>query len=75
MGHVVHLQSREQFVAAIGVLNELPGTWHSKGSDSAPVLLVLDPHYDALVKAGVIAPNGEQGKANGKKTSAKKVKS
>jgi hypothetical protein len=75
MGHVVHLQSREQFVAAIGVLNELPGTWHSRGSESAPVLLLLDPHYDALVKAGVIRPKGTGGKGNGKKTSAKSAKS
>jgi hypothetical protein len=76
MGHIVRIQSREQMIAAIGVLDELPGMWHGRGTPEAPVLLVLDSHYEALVKAGVVVPaNGKKGKPRGKKTTAKKGKS
>ena len=70
MGHVVRIQSKKQFVEAIKVLNELPGMWHSGGSEEFPVLLVLDSHYKALVKAGVVSPNGTEGNARGKKAVA-----
>lgn len=53
MSHVLQLKGREQFVAAIGVLREMPGTWHSRGLMDAVELLVLDSHYKALVRAGV----------------------
>jgi hypothetical protein len=75
MAHIVRIQNDKQFVDAIRVLNQLPGMWHSRGPEEAPVLLVLDSHYDALVRAGVVAANGKEGKARGKKTAAKKAKS
>jgi hypothetical protein len=75
MGHAVHIQSREQFVAALRVLDKLPGMWHSRGPADTPVLLVLDSHYRALVEAGVVAPNGKKEKPHGKKTPAKKARS
>jgi hypothetical protein len=75
MGHTVCIQSDEQFIAALGVLDELPGMWHCRGPAESPILLLLDSHYDALVKAGVVAPNGKEGKSRGKKTVAKQNKS
>lgn len=74
MGHIVRLD-REQFVKAIGVLNELPGMWHSRGNEEVTELLLLDSHYQALVQAGVISGNGREGKSRGKKTTARKAKS
>ena len=75
MGHMIRIQSREQYMAAHRVLDKLPGMWHARGPVEAPVLLVLDSHYKALVKAGVVSPNGKEGKARGKKAAAKKAKS
>jgi hypothetical protein len=75
MAHIVRIHSDEHFVEAIKVLNKLPGMWHSGGKEEFPVLLVLDSHYNALVKAGVVSPNGTEGKARGKKTFTKKVRS
>lgn len=75
MGHIVRIKSRKQYIDAIGVLNKLPGTWHGRGTPEAPVLLVLDSHYEALVKAGVVVPeNGKEGKVRVKKASPKKSK-
>lgn len=75
MAHIVRIKNDQHYVDVIHVLNKLPGMWHSRGPEDAPVLLVLDSHYDALVKAGVVSPNGKEGKARGKKTAAKKAKS
>jgi cell division GTPase FtsZ len=75
MGHAIRIQSREQYIAAIRVLDKLPGMWRGIGPASAPVLLVLDSHYKALVKAGVVSPNGKEGQGRDKKASAKKAKS
>ena len=75
MGHIVRLRSIEQFAAAIQVLNELPGMWHSRGTEEVTELLLLDCHYNALVDAGVISPNGKEGKTRGKKATTKKAKS
>ena len=72
MANIIRIKSRDQLIAAYRVLDRLPGTWHSRGPAEAPTLLVLDSHYEALVKAGVVAPNGKEGKARGKKTPAKK---
>jgi hypothetical protein len=75
MGHVVRLQSREQYTAALRVLDVVPGTFHASGPSSAPVLVVGDAQYEALVKEGVIAANGKEVKTRGKKASGKKAKS
>lgn len=75
MAHIVRIQSDQQYINVIRVLNKLPGTWQSRGPEDAPVLLVLDSHYDALVKAGVVAANGKDGGGNGKKTPTKKARS
>jgi hypothetical protein len=75
MAHIVRIQNDKHYVDVIRVLNKLPGTWHGRGPVEAPVLLVLDSHYEALVKAGVISANGNEGKARGKKTVRKKTKS
>ena len=72
MGHVVHMKSREQFIEALGVLNELPGMWHARGEPGTPTLLLTDTHYKALVKAGVVPANGKKEKARGKKAIPKK---
>ena len=74
MGHIVRINSRDQLVAAIRVLNELPGMWHSRGSDKVTELLLLDSHYQALLQAGVVVPNGKVGSAPGKKTLEEVVK-
>lgn len=75
MGYIIPIKSRQQYIDAIRVLEKLPGTWQSRGPSSAPVLLVLESHYMELVKAGVVPENGQEGKARGKKATAKKVKS
>ena len=75
MGHIIRIQNRDHFVEVLKVLNKLPGMWHSRGPAETPILLVLDSHYKALVKAGVVSPNGKEGKARGKKATAKKAKS
>jgi hypothetical protein len=66
MGHVVKIQSREQYIAALRILDFVPGTFHASGPSSAPVLVMDDAQYEALVNAGVIATNGEV-KVRGKK--------
>jgi hypothetical protein len=71
MGHVLHIQNRQQFIEALGVLNDMPGMWHACGNPSSPVLLVTDTHFKALVKAGVVSDNGKEGKARGKKANAR----
>ena len=75
MGHTVHIQSREQYIAALDVLDNVDGTWRGIGPSSAPVLLLTDKQYKALVAAGVVTPNGKEVKGRGKKATAKKTKS
>jgi hypothetical protein len=75
MGHAVHIQSREQYIAAIRVLNNIKGMWSGIGPSSAPVLLLTDDQFQALVDAGVVGPNGKEAKSRGKKETAKKTKS
>ena len=75
MGHIIRIQTEEQYTSALRVLDVVPGTFHASGPSSAPVLVVGDAQYDALVKAGVIAVNGKEGKGRGKKTSVKKARS
>jgi hypothetical protein len=75
MGHIVRIQSDEQYSAAINVLDFVKGTWQGVGPSSAPLLLVTDEQYNALVLAGVVPANGKEITANGKKTPAKKAKS
>jgi hypothetical protein len=74
MGHIIRIQNREQLIAAIGVLDELPGMWHARGTPEAPILLVTDAQYKALVNAGVAPANGKEGKTRDKKATAKKAK-
>ncbi len=75
MGHVIRIQSRDQYKAALRVLDTLPGTFHSRGPTESALLFVTDEHYQALIKAGVIQANGIEGNGRGKKGVAKKVKS
>jgi hypothetical protein len=75
MGYIIPLKNREHFIAAIGVLNELPGTWSSRGPAEAPVLYVTPEHYDALVDAGVVKDIRTKSNGRGKKKLAKKSKS
>jgi hypothetical protein len=75
MGHAVHIQSREQYIAALGVLDHMEGMWHGRGPSSAPVLIVTDKQYNALVKAGVVEANGKEGKTRGKKATARQARS
>jgi hypothetical protein len=75
MGHVLRIQSREQYGKVLRVLDKLPGMWHARGPSSAPILLLLDSHYEALVEAGVIPANGKEAKDRGKKAHRKKNQS
>jgi hypothetical protein len=75
MGHVVHIRSQEQYIQAIHVLNNVEGTWQGIGPSSAPVLLLTDAQYNALVEAGVVSANDSEVKARGKKAPVKKTKS
>ena len=75
MAHAVHIQSREQYIQAIGVLNNVSGTWQGRGPSSAPVLLVTDVQYEALVQAGVVPAADKEVKPRGKKATAKKKRS
>ena len=75
MAHAVRIQSQEQYIQALGVLNKLAGTWQGIGPSSDPVLLLTDAHYNALIQAGVIATNDKKVKSRGQKTTAKKTKS
>ena len=75
MGHAVRIQSREQMLAAIRVLNNVEGTWRGVGTSDAPVFLLTDKQYNALVEAGVVQANGKEAKARGKKAAVKKTKS
>src|SRR5262245_6666336 len=71
MGHAIRIQSREQYIAALRVLDHVEGTWRGMGPSAAPVFLLTDKQYNALVKAGVVTPNGKEGNAGGKKGAKK----
>jgi hypothetical protein len=75
MGHAVHIQDREQYIQALRVLDKVGGTWQGIGTSSAPVLLLTDAQYNALVEAGVVSANDKEVNARGKKAPAKKTKS
>ena len=75
MGRKIHIQSKEQHLAAIRVLDTTKGTWLGVGTSAAPVIVVTDEQFNALVEAGVVSANGEEVKARGKKTDSKKAKS
>jgi hypothetical protein len=75
MGRVLRIQSREQYIQALRVLDKLPGTWQGIGPSSAPVLLLTDAHYQALLEAGVVPANDKEVKPRGKKATTKKTKS
>ena len=75
MAHKIHIQSREQHMAAVRVLDHTKGTWLGIGPSSAPVIVVTDEQFNALVQAEVVSANGQEVQARGKKATAKKVKS
>jgi hypothetical protein len=75
MGHAVHIESQEQYIAALRVLNKVAGTWQGVGPSSEPVLLLTEAQYQALVEAGVVSANDREVIASGKKAPAKKAKS
>ena len=75
MGHALHIQIQEQYIRALGVLNYLEGTWRGIGTSAAPILLLTDAQYNALVEAGVVMSNDKEVKSRGKKATAKKTKS
>jgi hypothetical protein len=75
MGHAVHIHSREQYIQAVRVLDKVGGTWQGIGTSSAPVLLLTEAQFNALVEAGVVPANDKEVKARGKKATAKKTKS
>jgi hypothetical protein len=70
MLHVVKIEDREKLGEALEILNFVPGTWHSR----LGYMLLPEAHHQALVKAGLIPPNGNGQKANGKKARTKKAK-
>jgi hypothetical protein len=75
MEYTIRLQSREQYIAALRILNVVPGIFHASGPSSSPILVLGDTQYQALMNAGVITANGKEERVRGKKTSAKKAKS
>ncbi len=74
MGHAVHIESKEQYVRALRVLNFMRGTWQGVGPSTAPILLVTDEQFEALVEAGVVPNNGKEAAPRGKKTTSRKPK-
>jgi hypothetical protein len=75
MAHAVRIQSREQYIEAIRVLDKVGGTWQGVGPSSDPVLLLTDTQYKALVEAGFVPSNEKKIDGRGKKATAKKTKS
>jgi hypothetical protein len=75
MGRALHIHSQEQYIQALRVLDKVGGTWQGIGPSSAPVLLLTDAQYQALVEAGVAPANDKEVKPRGKKATAKKTKS
>ncbi len=75
MGHAVHIHSQEQYIQALRVLDKVGGTWRGIGTSSAPVLLLTEGQYKALLEAGVVPSNDREVKVRGKKAPAKKTKS
>ncbi len=76
MGHAVHIHSKEQHIQALNVLDTIRGTtWHTIGTSAAPVLLLTDAQYKALVEAGVVSANDKEVKPRGKKATTRKTKS
>jgi hypothetical protein len=74
MGHAVHIHSREQYVEALRILNHVEGTWRGIGPPSAPVLLLTEAQYKALLEAGVVSANDKEVGSRGEKATAKKGK-
>jgi hypothetical protein len=75
MGHAVHIRSKERYIKALGVLDNVGGTWQGIGTSADPVLLLTDAQYNALVEAGVVPANDKEVTARGKKATAKRTKS
>jgi hypothetical protein len=75
MGHAIRIRSKEQYIAALRVLNYMEGTWQGMGPASDPVLLVTDAQYEALVQAGVVPSKDKEVRPHGKKATAPKTKS
>jgi hypothetical protein len=75
MGRALHIQSKEQYMRVLEVLNHVSGWWRGIGPSSAPVLLLTDAQYNALVEAGVVPPDDKEVKSRGKKARNKKTKS
>lgn len=75
MGHQVRIQSKEQHIAALRVLDYMKGTWLGVGPSSAPVLVVTDEQFNALVEAGVVPASGNEVQARAKKAAPRKAKS
>jgi hypothetical protein len=74
MGHAIRIESREQYIQALRVLDNVEGTWRGIGPSSDPVLLLTDAQYNALVEAGVVPSSNREVKARGKKAAGKNTK-
>jgi hypothetical protein len=70
----VRITSREQYIAAIGVLTAVGGTWQGVG-DEERYLLVSPRQYEALVLANVVDPKDNVKDRKRGKTSRKPSKS
>jgi hypothetical protein len=75
MGHAVRIYSKDQYIRALRVLDKLGGTWQGTGTSSAPVLLLTDTQYKALLQEGIVPADDKEVKSRGKKATAKKTKS
>jgi hypothetical protein len=75
MAHAIPIQSREQYLQAMRVLDKVGGTWQGVGPSSAPVLLLTDAQYNALLEAGVVTAHDKEVNTRGKKANAKKTQS
>jgi hypothetical protein len=63
----VPITSREQYIKAIEVLDQVGGTWHGVGQEEW-FLLVSPRQYNALVEAKVVIPiDKEKDHKRGKK--------
>lgn len=74
MGRAVRIESKEQYIRALHVLDHTKGMWRGVGPSSDPVLLLTDEQFDALVAAGVVASNGKKVEARGQNRTSRRTK-
>jgi hypothetical protein len=73
LAQAIRMQSWEQHIKALKVPDEAGGTWQAVETSAAPVFLLTDAQYNALIQAGVVRSNRQEDNARGSKKAAKKT--